>query len=141
MTDTGPPEHEPDDAISTGPPIAIKTRRPFTRLRRELSEEELTSTAVQRLLLDEVERLEGQVIELASYKDHYHALDKKSAVLEQSLKKSKASEIIFGICLCVGAAALGYAPSLWNHQPSGYISIAFGLILIIGGAVSRLVQR
>jgi hypothetical protein len=141
MTDNESLDREPDKAESDSLPVVIKTRQPFARLRRELSEEELGSAAVQRLLLDEVERLERQVIELKSYEDHYHALDKRAAILEQHVKKSLASEIIFGVCLCVGAAAVGYAPAVWNHQPSGYLSIVFGLILIIGGTISRLVQR
>lgn len=141
MTDTEPTVQETTEIETSGPPISIKTRQPFARVRRELSEEELTSPAVQRLLLDEVERLERQINELASYRELYHELDKRAAVLEQNAKKSLASEIIFGVCLCIGAAALGYAPAVWSSQPTGYLSLAFGLILIICGVVSRLVQR
>jgi hypothetical protein len=99
------------------------------------------SPAVQRLLLDEIDRLEREAFELSGYRDRFYEMDKCKAVLEQRVNQSIASEIIFGVCLCVGAAALGYAPAVWNNQPSGYISIAFGLILIIGGIVSRLVKR
>src|SRR2546421_8204425 len=124
MTDTELLDQEPDESESKGPNISIKTRQPFAKLRRELSEEELTSPAVQRLLLDDLERLDREVSELTTYRERFHAMDKRAAILEQSIKKSLASEIIFGVCLCVGAAALGYAPAVWSNQPSGYISIA-----------------
>lgn len=141
MKDGEPLDQEVDEIDAAGTTVSIKSRPSFAKLRRELSEEELSSPAVQRLLLDDIERLERQAFELTNYRNRFYETDKRTAVLEQRVKKSVASEIVFGVCLCVGAAALGYAPYVWNNQPSGYVSIAFGLVLIIGGIVSRLVQR
>ena len=134
-------DQEPVDAATGGVVSYTKTRRPFAKLRRELSDDELTSPAVQRLLLDEIERLDREVSELEKYRTEFHEVDKRCAVVEQRVKKSLGSEIIFGVCLCVGAAALGYAPSVWSHQPSGYLAVAFGSILIVCGVASKLVQR
>jgi hypothetical protein len=139
--DIEPIDQEPEETDLLPHTVSIKTRQSFSKLRRELTEDELASAAVQRLLLDEIERLEREVVELSHYRKGFYEKDKQSAILEQRVNKTLASEMIFGVCLCVGAAALGYAPAVWNNQPSGYISIAFGLILIIGGAISRLVQR
>jgi hypothetical protein len=141
MPDTDLIDQEPSENELESSNFSIKPRQSFSKLRRELSEDELRSPAVQRLLLEEVERLERQVSELTTYKEKYYVMDKRTAILEQKVKKSIASEVIFGVCLCVGAAALGFAPAVWNNQPIGYIAIVFGLILIAGGTVSRLVQR
>jgi hypothetical protein len=141
MSDNEQLDQEPEETKSTKSLVSPKTRKSFSKVRRELTEEELSSTAVQRLLLEDIERLEEEKIELLTYREQYYQVDKKAAVLDQIAKKSIASDIVFAVCLCVGAAALGYAPSVWNAQPSGYIAIAFGLILIICGIVSRLVQR
>jgi len=140
MSDTEDLDLEPH--IGEGQSLAtIKTRRSLSKLRRELSDDELTSPAVQRLLIDEIERLDRQVSDLETYRRGFYETEKRAAVLEQKVSVSRSSEIIFAVCLCVGAAALGYAPSLWSHQPSGYLSIAFGAILIIGGAISRFVRQ
>src|SRR5438552_245620 len=128
-----PLDQEPTEASSTTPTSTIKLRRPFAKLRRELSDDELSSPAVQRLLLEEIERLDREVSDLERYRNGFHDVDKRCAVFQQRIKRVLASEVIFAVCLCVGAAALGYAPSMWTHQPTGYLSIAFGSILILGG--------
>ncbi len=141
MDDSEHFDQEPPDTQVQKTSVAIKTRPSFSKLRRELSDDELSSPAVQRLLLDEIERLDRQVSELESYRKGFYDMGKRTAVLEQKVNRRVASEIMFAVCLCVGAAAMGYAPAVWNHQPSGYLSIAFGAVLIFGGAISRLVQR
>lgn len=141
MHDTEAADQEPREDSHSSVVLTAKSRRPFAKLRRELSDEELLSPAVQRLLLDEIEKLDRQVIQLEEYRNKFHEVDKRQAVLEQRIKRSISSDVIFGVCLCVGAAALGYAPSVWSHQPSGYLSIAIGSILIFGGIVSKLIQR
>jgi len=141
MAENEHPDLEPED---TGEGLTVpsgKGRRAFSRLRRELSDEELASPAVQRMLIDDIERLEKENDEAIQYRDRYHQADKKAAILEEKLKASVAQEVIFGVCLTVGSAALGYAPSVWSAQPSGWISIAFGLVLIVGGIASKVVKR
>jgi hypothetical protein len=119
-----------------------KGRRAFRKLRRELSDEELSSPAVQRLLIDDIERLEKENGKLSDYQDSYYEAEKKSAILSEKLKTSVAQEIIFGVCLTIGAALIGLAPSLWSpDKPHGWASIALGVILIIGGIASKVVKR
>lgn len=138
---TEQPDQEPQPSEGTTAVVAPKGRQSLARIRRELSEEELSSPAVQRMLVEELERLERQVIELSEYRERFHLMDKRASILEEKAKHSLAGEIIFGACLSVGAAALGYAPALWTHQPSGWIAVAFGSFLVIAGIVSRAVQR
>ena len=141
MAESEKPDLEPEDTGEGALVPQVKGRRAFSRLRRELSDEELASPAVQRLLIDEIERLEKENFEAIEYRDRYHEADKKAAIVEEKLKTSVAQEVIFGVCLTVGSAALGYAPSVWSTQPTGWISIAFGVVLIIGGIASKVVRR
>lgn len=141
MTNQEQPYIEPED---TGEGIQVahaKGRRAFTNVRRELSDEELLSPALQRILIDDIERLEKEKFELGEYRERFYSVDKKSAILEEKVKVSISQEVIFSVCLTVGAAALGYAPSVWASQPTGYMSIAFGIVLIIGGIASKVVKR
>jgi len=34
----------------------------------------------------------------------------------------------------------GYAPSVWVSQPTGWIAIAFGVVIIIGGIAAKMFE-
>ena len=146
MTDEDKHLLEPED---TGDGEALphgKGRRAFTNLRRELTDDELSSTSVQRMLIDDIDRLEKEKFDLKEYQSRFHVSDKKASILQEqldsSLKSSVSQEIIFGVCLTVGAAAMGYAPVVWDeNKPTGELAITFGVILIIAGIVSKVVKR
>ncbi|OHX34409.1 hypothetical protein BJL95_17220 [Methylomonas sp. LWB] len=141
MTNHEQPDIEPED-IGDGNEVSHgKGRRALRNIRRELSDDELSSPAVQRMLIDDLERLEKEKFELSEFRGKFYDADKKSAILEEKIKSSTSQEVIFSVCLTVGSASLGYAPSVWTTQPTGYISIAFGIILIIGGIASKVVKR
>ena len=126
-----------DPGDGTSSPIR-KGRSAFKNLRRELTEDELASPAIQRMLIDEIERLEEENIDLKEAQNLYHEADKRSAVLEEKLKDRLGQEIMYGSCLAVGAAAMGYAPAIWGPgRLTGLIFIALGAILIIAVIISR----
>ncbi|GFO60835.1 hypothetical protein GMST_31600 [Geomonas silvestris] len=141
MAENETPDQEPEFASDTLHLTPSKGRRAFVNVRRELSDEELSSPALQRVLIDDIERLEKEKFELTEYMEKYHEADKKAAVLEEKVKKSLSQDLIFGVSLTLGAAALGYAPAVWSAQPTGWITICFGLILIGGGIASRVVKQ
>jgi len=132
---------QPDEAGATAAqPPAIKTRRALSGLKRELTNEELSSTGTQKMLLEELERLSQEVGNLSGYRESFYQADKLVAVLEEKLKRFKSVEIVSGACLAIGAAALGYAPAVWEHQPSGWICLAFGVVLVVGGIYAKVVK-
>ena len=141
MVDSERPDQEPEHSVEDVPIPQQKGRRAFTNVRRELSDEELSSPAIQRMLIDDIERLEKEKFELIECREKYHEADKRASILQEKVNRSVTQEIVFAVCLTVGAASLGYAPSVWSAQPTGWISIAFGLILIGGGIASRMVKR
>ncbi len=138
------PDQEPgsteaqESELSTSAP---KKRQSLSKVRRELSEDELASPASQKFLMEELERLDCQNAELEDYRVRFHTVDKRAAVLEEKSKESLAGEIVFGVMITVGAALLGFTPSIWSQQPGGWLMLIFGGVLIIGGIVSRVVQR
>lgn len=115
-------------------------RKAFSSVRRELNEKESSSTAALKLALDDIDRLEEEKSELAGYRSRFHEADKKCAILDQKLSFNTAQEILSGACLAVGSAAVGYAPAAWLHQPSGYIFLALGIILIVGGIAAKAIK-
>ncbi|PLX89516.1 MAG: hypothetical protein C0618_01025 [Desulfuromonas sp.] len=141
MSEIDIPDQEPESSDEGASVTPHKGRRAFINVRRELSDEELSSPAVQRMLIDDIERLEKEKFELSEYQERFHESDKRAAILEEQVKKSLSQEVVFGVCLTVGAASLGYAPAVWSSPPSGWLAIAFGIILIGGGIASRVVKR
>ena len=133
---------QPDEAGSKpiAPEEASKARRALSSLKRELSDDDLSSPGVQKLLLDYLERAEEENAKLKVFQEKYHQADKRNDVLEQKLKTNTAVEIVSTGCLAIGAAAIVYAPVVWATQPTGYIALSFGIILTgvgIGAKVFR----
>jgi hypothetical protein len=102
-----------------------------------LTDDELSSPAIQRLLLDELDRLEREVSEQSQFRDRYHEADKRASVLEEKVKHWEATEIAHILCLTAGSALIGYAPSVWDHPPVGYLAIAIGAVLVIGAVIAK----
>jgi hypothetical protein len=135
---------QPDEAGSKPIPVeeTAKSHRAFSRLKRELSDEELSSPGVQKLLLDYLAQADNEIAALKAFREQFHEADKRNGVLEEKLKINSAAEVISMGSLAVGAAALGYAPSLWSSTThSGPIALAFGIVLIIVGILAKVIRR
>lgn len=117
-----------------------KPRKAFSKLRRELSDEELNSTAVQKLLLDNLDQLENKNFELESIQEKYYEVDKDKAVLEEKLKNAQSTEILYTFTLTIGAAIIGLAPTFWSTG-YGAIVLLIGFLLVIGGLTSKFAKK
>lgn len=134
-------DNAPEDAGVDLPATKDKRRKAFRQVKRELSNEDLENPAVQRMLLDEIERLESENEELNSYRNRFHEADKKSAIFEEKNKTVIARDILFGICLTIGAAIIGFAPSLSEIKYAVTIAIGTGALLILAGVIGRVVKK
>lgn len=112
---------------------------PYSRIRREISEDDLATPAVQRILLGEVDRLQSQVCALELVESEFHKSDKKAAVLEERLKAVNSHEILYSLCLTIGSVVIGLSSMIWDSG-HGWIAIAIGGILVVGGVVSRVMK-
>lgn len=138
-----PEDQEPPSVFSQPVPEPAKgrsSRKALSTLRRELSNKELLSPAVLKLLLDEIERLESEHGELSGFRTRFHDADKRAAILEQKNSINIGQEIISTACITVGGALLGYAPSVWANQPTGVLSLISGAILVVLGIVAKVVR-
>ena len=141
MTDEDARESVPEDTGDGADLSQKKGKRAFQNVSRTLSDADLANPAVQKMLLDANELLELENSELRKYREKFHEADKRVAVLEEKSKTDTAAEIVSVVCFAVGAAMFGYAPSLWDSQPSGWFALAFGLALIIGGIAAKRAKR
>ena len=130
------PEETGAVPISTQDP---KSRKTFAKIKIELSDEELASPGVQKMIVDELERSQGSLLIMEGYRDRYYRADKDLAVEREKNKRHLALEIISGGCLAVGAAAFGYAPSLTSLPMAGYFAVALGLLLTAIGVTAKAI--
>jgi len=117
-----------------------KGRRSFETVARELNDKELSGPVVQKMLLDEVERLEGELSQARLYQEKFHEADKKASVLEERLQKDASYEVLYNSCVIGGSVLLGFAPTVWSDQPLGAFTVIVGAIAVIGGLWSKKVR-
>jgi len=123
---------------------------PYSNIKREISEADLSSPALQRILLSENDKLENRNLELENIlsttnvgfnyiKDKYHEKDKEHAIIVEKLKSYKSLEILYTLCLTSGSIIIGFAKSVSETGYSG-LFLGIGILLIIGGITSKTVK-
>ena len=129
-------------ATSAGEATPATGRRQALRdLRRQLTDEELASPGVQKLLLDDLQRADSECDLLSGYVTRFHDADKRAAVLDERLRTQTALEVAFGVGVGLGGAIMGLAPGLWTTPPYGTLAFAVGLLLMLGAIVARVIKR
>ena len=141
--DTGPDAEPEESADGIEPPVKKGTsgrRRSFDNLRRELSDDELASPATQRMLLDEIERLDADNDDLRVFREKFHAADRKVGVMEERFKTRISMEVVHIACVTVNGEAAGFGASNWTVQPSATLAVVFGGVLILAGVIAKAVK-
>ncbi len=113
--------------------------KPYSKLKREISEDDLKHPAVQRLLLNEIDSLESKNDALNKFKVSFYQIDKDNAILKEKLKTHSAIEILYGFSLTIGSALLGLSSLIWDSG-KGWTLILIGGILLIGGLISKFAK-
>lgn len=117
-------------------------RAAFRDVRRQLTDDELKSSGVQKLLLDMLQEADDERETLRSYVGRFHEADKTSAVLREHVKIQTAIEVLFGVGVGLGGTTIGLAPFLWGLKSEyGIITGLVGLCLMIGATAGRVVKR
>jgi hypothetical protein len=129
--------------ISSGQSATVVSsrRQAFRDIRRQLSDDDLASPGVQKLLLDDLEQAEEQCEIFSAYIERFHEADKRAAILEERVRTQTALEVAFGVGVGLGCAILGLAPLFWTDQPKGWLAIGIGALLTIGASIARVVKR
>jgi hypothetical protein len=125
-----------------GPTAPSSGGRPaFREIQRQLSDEELQQTGVQKLLLDNFERADSECVSLREYVEKYHKADKENEALRARLKTNVAMEILTAAGVAAGSSIISLAPSLFPAGSDGRsFGVAIGLVLLLGSAIGRYVQ-
>ena len=118
-----------------------KAASALSGIRRDLTDEELSSPGARKLLIDRLDITEKQVVELKEYRDRFHAADKQVAVLTEKNTQHTAAEVLYGFALSVGAIFIGLAPSAWTSQPYGWLSLLAGIALMIGAVINKGMRK
>jgi hypothetical protein len=112
-------------------------RRAFSRLKRELSEEELSQPGVQKMLLALIEEAEETIGQLKSYQSKFHNADKELAIANGKLEVRKGQEILYLGATSAGALFFGYLPNVWSNPTSAVIFGIGGAILFTVGCFAK----
>ena len=134
--DVGLPQEE------TAQPVAArKTRQAYSKVRRELNEEEMLTPAVHRLLVNDIDRLEEEVGDLRHFRDDFYKCAEERAVLKGARNQQLAVQIVKDVCFATGGWLTGMSQGLWNNPPYGTVVLLTGFALIICGIVCRIVEK
>ena len=138
-----------EDGEGPAGPIPPKGPRAFRNISRELTEDDLAnpSPAIQKLLLNEIDRLEIVNEEHKHYMERFHEADKEVAVLKQKADKevavlkqqsrtALALDIVFGGCLTVGGSVIGLSR---EGQQFELIVGGGGVVMLLIGIVAKAV--
>jgi hypothetical protein len=131
---------EPRSTAGTSVPASGR-RQAFRDVRRELTDADLASPGVQKMVLDELERAETECEQLRAYIERYHEADKRAAILEEKLRPARAAEVAFGVGVGLGGAIVGLAPFFWENRLQGLLCLLVGILMIFGSIISRMVKK
>lgn len=106
-----------------------------------MTDDELAHPAVQKMMMDELERLDREREELIPYRDKYSECDKQNAILTEKLKPKLAADIVFGGCTSIGSIMGGLSANFWSNGILGYFCLALGVILVLVGIFAKVVLR
>lgn len=138
--DTQEPEIAIVDSAGGHAPQPKKRRRSFGKVRRELTEEELDTSGVQKMLLDEVERLEGAEIDLKSTSEKFHKANTQLEVAREKLKTHNAFDIISTGNVAVGSLLFGAAFNWKDDSTLFWVLIILGVVLIAVGVFAKVMR-
>jgi hypothetical protein len=91
------------------------------------------------MLLDEVERLDAEVMRLESFEERYHEADKQVGVLQEKRRRDIAIDVVYAICVGLGTGFVMLSPTLPAAQV--WPAVGLGGILIISGIAVKVRGR
>lgn len=134
------PSREGGSAGIAGLPEPKGRRVTFGKVRRELSEEELSSPGVQKMLLDELDRMNGAEEELKICIGNLHEKSTLLAVSEEKLKTHHAFDVLSSGTIAAGSLIFGAAFSIKDAGNLVIILIILSILLVAIGIVAKVMR-
>lgn len=117
--------------------------KPYVNLSRALLKEDLGTIGVQKMLLNEIDRLEHEKSVSEKYRDSFHEKDKVLAVSEEKLEQETSvnliADISFGAFISIGTAIMSLGDPL-TEDPNWSVVVVGSIMMLVGIAV-KVVQR
>jgi VIT1/CCC1 family predicted Fe2+/Mn2+ transporter len=90
-------------------------------------------------MVAEINRLVDENQQLKQFKDKYHDVDKKLAVLKEALRPFRVNELLSTVSLIAGSAGLGAAPSFLSLNSYGwYVFVSVSALLVVAAVAARI---
>ncbi|HHW9298813.1 TPA: hypothetical protein ACU3BK_000742 [Salmonella enterica] len=109
----------------------------YMPLKRILSEKELLSIGSVRFMIENIEKLEGEISSLKSFRERFHEKDKNEAILNEKLSAYKFNEIAYNLSISIGALLVGIAIKLWDQEFYGVLALGCGVALWVSGSIMK----
>ncbi|MDY4374013.1 hypothetical protein [Pectobacterium carotovorum] len=142
MTGKETPEVAADEELPTknaegnnGGNYQPKPKRPYDKILTDLSEEDLRSPGVYKLILAKSSELEYENYELKKNDNKYRELEVKHASVAAELSHLKSGkksiELLFSACLGTGTCLIGLSLSIYSATAplGGYVIAGIGIAL------------
>jgi hypothetical protein len=94
--------------------------------------------SIVTFLIAEINRLAEENQQLKRLKDKYHDVEKRLALLKETIRPFRTNEFLSSVCLITGSAGLGAAPSFLKLDSYGYIFMGISAVLLISGIAARV---
>lgn len=128
--------------LRTGGDMPPSGRHIFRGLSRELNDVDLANPGVQKMLLSELERVDGECGTLRGYSERFHEADKQVGILREKLRTVTSIEVIFGVGMAIGGAIFTLAFSFPEVMKSyKEVFLIVGAVIILGVSGARLIKR
>ena len=126
------------DAISPAEDYA-KSKKSYLYLKRELKEDELMNPGAINLLIDELTRLEEELMRARPYRDSFHKADKELAVFTEKTKKPVFVEILHTVAIGAGSLLIGASKTILEMGNVGTVILVAGVTLVVIALISKAV--
>jgi hypothetical protein len=116
------------------------TRQSFLNVRRPFTEEELSQSGTQKMLLDDLDRLESELSDARDYQSRYYDESEKVAVFQEKFKTHAAMELLSTGAVTVGSLLCGgtFGSLLTDDAQIGLF--ALGIVLALVGLVAKAIK-
>lgn len=115
-----------DDVAGAKQIEGIPKEKPLSRVNRVLSEEDLKSAGVRKMLLGQLDEYEQCKIDLNEVRNNFHSKDKESAVLKEKIRNLTAFDWLYSALLTIGSILIGCYTS--NPKEGKIIILLLGII-------------
>lgn len=124
-----------DDVAGAKQIGGVQKEKPLSRVNRVLSEEDLKSAGVRKMLLGQLDEYEQCKNELNSVRNDFHSKDKESAVLKEKIRNLTAFDWLYSALLTVGSILIGCYTS---NTEQGKILLILGVISLVFSLFIRI---